>query len=62
MKAEELRSLRDRLLDARCRPADIPIVDRPGLYALFLNDPIAIAGLAVGRSGLLYVGQSEFKP
>ena len=46
------------LIAARCRPADIPPVKQKGLYALFMRDPGALAGLVVGTDGLLYVGKA----
>jgi hypothetical protein len=54
----ELEAVWTGLLASRCRPAAIPAIDRPGLYALFLNDPAALKDLAVSPSGLLYVGAS----
>ena len=56
---EEPETVWTRLLASRCSPADKPAIAKPGVYALFLNAPNTLAGLAVGSDGLLYVGTSS---
>ena len=53
----DLRTIKDALLERHDIAADIP--DSPGVYALYLTDPLALDGIQVDPTGLLYIGMTE---
>jgi hypothetical protein len=54
-----IEPIKQRLLGHRYRAADIPAVDAPGVYALFLIEPNALPSVTPGPGGVLYVGMTE---
>ena len=46
------------LCDHRACPERIPDETRPGVYAIFAQEPECLPGIAVPQSGLLYIGLS----
>ena len=45
--------------EKRYRAKDIPIILKPGLYALYLNNQNELNSIRIGPSGLLYIGMTE---
>lgn len=54
----DFEAIKAELLGPRHRPGEIPRVNSPGLYALFLESQAALPGLAIAPSGLLYIGKT----
>lgn len=59
MSGEKLTETWEWLLASRCQPADVPTIDLPGIYALFLTPGTALPDVATETSGLLYIGMTE---
>jgi hypothetical protein len=59
MPSDDYEPIKDTLLGQRFHSTDIPRMDAPGVYALFIADPAALPMLAVPPSRLLYVGMTE---
>ncbi len=53
-----LQAVEAELLERRFQPNEIPVHDRPGIYALFVNEPAALPVIGVPPSGLLYLGMT----
>ncbi len=59
MSGEGLAEIWERLLASRCQPADVPAIDLPGIYALYLTPGTALPDVVTEMSGLLYIGMTE---
>ena len=53
------RAIRTKLLATRFDAADIPRVETPGVYALFLREHATVPEIHHGNLGLLYIGMTE---
>lgn len=54
----DFEAIKAELLGPRHRPGEIPRVNSPGLYALFLESQAALPGFATAPTGLLYIGKT----
>ena len=54
----DFEAIKAELLGPRHRPGEIPHVNSPGLYALFLESQASLPGFAIAPTGLLYIGKT----
>lgn len=55
---DHLQAIEVKLLEHRFRPNEIPVYNRAGVYALFLDEPAALPFIGVPAFGLLYLGMT----